>query len=1638
MNRKTTPKKNLYFTIIVLTIFFALNSFAQITLRHQGFDSSPDDTWGYTTVLNTGTASLNSTVSPFYVSAPNSYRIGGSNTTPSGSNDPYVDFNNTSIVGYNNIKVNIAFTSNGSVDDNDDLYLEISYDNGTTYPTSIKLFDGKASGSSDNLEFIHAPIGGTSLGSLYTYNVPGGNTQIKVRVRFDELNNQNNTSDYYFIDNISLTGVPVGNYISLFGQNVNIPHNSLANITNGTSFGSIQIVSDQLIRTFTIKNIGSNNINLTGAPLVSLSGSSDFQVTTFPSTPIASEAETTFQIRFLPSSIGLKTATVSIESNDSDENPFLFEITGTGIQKFFDSDGDGIFDNIDIDDDNDGIIDTLEESNCVASMGNSVNYKYLHETFGTGARTTINTTYNATTTYCYEDGSVGINTLDCPNQSSIELNDGKYTVGQEAQTIASWAPSYWYTGGDHTGDPNGRMAMFNASYTPGIFYTATITGAIPNIPIQYNFWVINLDRTDAPGIATRLRPNVRVEFRDSSNNLLTFINTGDIPPTSVANPTGDWYNFSANLVLNVSTFNVIFINNNTGGLGNDLALDDILITQTLCDRDNDGIADLFDLDSDNDGIPDVVEVNLGNLSNGKGKIDVAWLDLNANGLHDGAESMIGTLDSDGDGIPNYIDLDSDNDSIFDVDESGATNINAPIGYNNGDGDIDGDGRGDGPETEAFRNKDTNGDDILEGFGDGILDIYDYNFNIYGNLNQGLNSAPFINYVLDTDGDGTPDYLDITSNGVSFDILNTLYASLDGDNDGIIDGSTDIDKDGILDNFDTDTAYFGSPRNLERKLFLELDGRNDYAQDSNVINGWSNATLMGWININSLFSSEGIVFGQDKIQVSIDNSLRLTAKANGTTINHPTPLNTAQWIHVGVVYDNSNSLLKLYLNGQMVNSTAISGNLTADASLLTIGKDPLTNTKYFKGKVDEVRIFNIALNDSQYQKMVYQEIMDNASQIRGEIIPKNIPSLPWNNLIRYYRMDNYKHDVIDDHTTIAIDNGSGAKIYNVKNIKVQEAPMPFITEQTGSFAIASNSASKQIRGLDAEECTWSIVHAKHNIVSTNNTSNLGLIVDSGVLIEIQNDSKLQNDWYLNLNGKIDLQGRSQLVQTTESDLEVTSAGLIERDQQGTTNKFNYNYWSSPVGPVNTVTNNNDYTLNTVFKDGTNPVSPVNINWIGGYDSTVGTPINLCRYWTFKFQNVTNDYANWTQVLETGTLAPAQGYTLKGSNAVTLDQNYTFIGKPFNGTITNPIAANNLNLSGNPYASALDASKFITDNASSLTGTLYFWEHYTTNSTHNLAEYQGGYATRNLTGGVPPVAPALVSGLGSSTRVPGRFIPVGQGFFVSANATGGTIEFNNSQRAFVKEDDVNSNEMFRNNMVVSNQNDSYEEIEYEKIRLGFTSNNNYHRQVLLGFMNNKATNEIDYGYDGLLFDEQSNDMFFTNSNLKLIIQGEGYFNENNIYPLTVTATTTGTVKFMLDGTENFNPSQPIYIHNSETNYYHDLRDGIYEVSLTAGTHSSTFSLRFKQETLSNEEIEIENGVNIIFTQNNNTLSIKNNLSDTTIQKIHLFNLLGQNIETWDVSDEIQQNISVSMDHFDIGTYIVKTVTTNGDYSKKIIKN
>ena len=473
--------------------------------------------------------------------------------------------------------------------------------------------------------------------------------------------------------------------IAITGNSVLISDGDLTPTTaDWTTFGSMEISTGTITKTFTILNTGNAPL-LIGTISIGGPNASDFSINTFPSLVIASGSSSTFSVNFNPNIIGLKNATLSISNNDANENPYDFAIQGTGIQSFFDSDGDTVFDNFDIDDDNDGITDITEENNCNNSNGSKVNYKFLNETFGTGGRTaSFTANYNATTTYCYEDGIVGSNTPDCQFQSSKILDDGEYTVVSKITGTTASDPENihgdlaWYNGEDHTpGDTNGRMAVFNASFTPGTFYETTITGVLSNLPITYSFWVLNIMApTTYPG---SILPNVTVEFYDLSNNLLSSFNTGDIGRCSSnvldnTCPQGTWMQFSTSVNLgNVNAFTIRFKNNAPGGGGNDLALDDILISQTLCDRDSDGVADLFDLDSDNDGLEDVIEIGLGSLSNGKGKIDVAWVDINANGLQDLAEAIaaLPTLDSDSDGVPNYLDLDSDNDSVFDVDESGA-------------------------------------------------------------------------------------------------------------------------------------------------------------------------------------------------------------------------------------------------------------------------------------------------------------------------------------------------------------------------------------------------------------------------------------------------------------------------------------------------------------------------------------------------------------------------------------------------------------------------------------------------------------------------------------------------------------------------------------------------------------------------------------------------------------------------------------------------------------------------------------------------------------------------------------------------------------------------------------------------------
>ena len=156
------------------------------------------------------------------------------------------------------------------------------------------------------------------------------------------------------------------------------------------------------------------------------------------------------------------------------------------------------------------------------------------------------------------------------------------------------------------------------------------------------------------------------------------------------------------------------------------------------DSDNDGVFDQLDFDSDNDGISDSVEAqstNIKVLSNN---------DTNHDGIDDAYGNGLMPADFDNDNVANYLDLDSDNDGIYDLTESGS-----------------------------------NAEDINL---NGIIDGNDFGANGLANSVETSPDSGKLNYsTLDTDSDGIYNYIELDSdNDLCSDVIEAGF--IDSNND----------------------------------------------------------------------------------------------------------------------------------------------------------------------------------------------------------------------------------------------------------------------------------------------------------------------------------------------------------------------------------------------------------------------------------------------------------------------------------------------------------------------------------------------------------------------------------------------------------------------------------------------------------------------------------------------------------------------------------------------------------------------------------------------------------------------------------------------------------------------------------------
>ncbi|MFD0778280.1 T9SS type A sorting domain-containing protein [Flavobacterium myungsuense] len=167
----------------------------------------------------------------------------------------------------------------------------------------------------------------------------------------------------------------------------------------------------------------------------------------------------------------------------------------------------------------------------------------------------------------------------------------------------------------------------------------------------------------------------------------------------------------------------------------------------------------------------------------------------------------------------------------------------------------------------------------------------------------------------------------------------------------------------------------------------------------------------------------------------------------------------------------------------------------------------------------------------------------------------------------------------------------------------------------------------------------------------------------------------------------------------------------------------------------------------------------------------------------------------------------------------------------------------------------------------------------------------------------------------------------------------------------------------------------------------------------------------------------------------------FDENDTVPLGFKAKTAGEYTIAIDRSIGlFADAQDIFLKDNMTKVVHNLKLSPYTFTAEIGSFNDRFIVVYKNETtlaVAVNNFDLEDTISIMFTNNDNTISVKNSSPNTIVESVMLYNLLGQSISTWDVSNENQSAlIKVLVRDLSTGTYVVRLKTSEGIIAKKII--
>jgi hypothetical protein len=424
---------------------------------------------------------------------------------------------------------------------------------------------------------------------------------------------------------------------------------------------------------------------------------------------------------------------------------------------------------------------------------------------------------------------------------------------------------------------------------------------------------------------------------------------------------------------------------------------------------------------------------------------------------------------------------------------------------------------------------------------------------------------------------------------------------------------------------------------------------------------------------------------------------------------------------------------------------------------------------------------------------------------------------------------------------------------------------------------------------------------NDYTSTSDMYACSIIVKNNSLIIFNNNLYVYNRIKTNAGSTFIMNNNNNVIQINP---DITNFGnMIIRRNTSTLVRLDHTLWSSPVIGQN-LYNFSPQTLTHRFYT---------------YDTSTDTYLSSTLSTTSEF-------------------TAAKGYAVRAANnqSATIPAEWTgsFTGIPNNGTYPFNLThttVNKFNLLGNPYPSTINATTFVTDNAATIEGTLYFYAHTLTMDVNGIFPPGTNYASWNATGGTAATAVANNSpNYHTPAETPNGTIQVGQGFFVEAK-NNGSVNFNNTQR-------------------INNQNHQFFKTTTENhhIWLNATTNDGTDlNQILIGYLEG-ATIGIDTNYDGKSYGNIGNHLYSICNNEKLVIQGRALpFSTTDEVPLGWYCETAGTFKLKLSNWDGiFQGNQDVFIKDNITGTTTNIKTTPYTFTSTTGTFNNRFSIVFEQ--------------------------------------------------------------------------------------------